>query len=89
MELRIVADLIARTWFKYKVASVFQLGMKLAVETEQYMPLRAPMIGQISRTVLDHPYPDIAELAGFPVSNALCADVLSPFNRRPVRNPKV
>ena len=42
-----VGDLIALAGFQNELAAVFKLGVQLALETEENMPLLTPMIGRI------------------------------------------
>jgi hypothetical protein len=43
-----VGDLIALAGFQNELAAVFKLGVQLALETEENMPLLTPMIGKIT-----------------------------------------
>jgi len=42
-----VGDLIALAGFQNELAAVFKLGVQLALETEENMPLLTPMIRRI------------------------------------------
>jgi hypothetical protein len=66
MRLRAIRDLIAHARRECEHAAVSQCGAEFAFETQQYMPFLAPVIGEITRRVLDHPHAEFAEPLGAP-----------------------
>src|SRR5690348_8881088 len=58
--------------------------MQHAVEDEEDMSLRAPVIGQIARRILDDPHPYVAELAGAPARGSPLARMHGFRHARPV-----
>jgi hypothetical protein len=64
MRLIVVGDLIAHAGPEAKRAAISQFGVQLAFEAQEDMPFHAPVIGQVSRGVLNHAHTDAAEIAG-------------------------
>ena len=65
----VIGDLVTHPGLEHKGPSIRQLGMQLAFEAEQNMSFDAPVIGQITRRVLDHAYTNLATAGGAPVSH--------------------
>jgi hypothetical protein len=84
MRGRIVGDLIAHPWLEEKAATVHELRLQLAVEAEQHMPLRAPVIGTIVLGVLHEAHANGAELTRAPDGHARLAWVFSRLDGGPV-----
>jgi hypothetical protein len=82
----IVRNLIAHAWFERKPPAILQLSFELALNTEEYVALGAPMIREIARGVLNHPNADAAKIASAPIGHATLALVFGLFNLRPVRD---
>lgn len=84
MRLGAVGDLVAHARRKDEAAPIRKLGVQFAFQAQQDMALAAPVVGQITRGVLDHAHADGAKLAGAPVSAAGFAWMQGGFNSRPV-----
>jgi hypothetical protein len=52
------------------------------------VPFAAPMIGEVPRAVLDHPYSYSAELTCAPIRHSGLTLVSGGLNRRPIRGAK-
>gem|GEM_PF-6773187 len=64
----IVSNLIADPRGKRKSPSISELCMKFTFKAKKYMPLRTPMVSQITWRVLDNSCADIIELTCSPSS---------------------
>ncbi len=84
MRLGVIGNLITHSRLEYESAAVLKFGMQLAFQTQQDMPLHAPMIGQIAGRVFDHAHPQIAEAAGAPERYAGFALMLGALDLIPV-----
>jgi hypothetical protein len=62
------------------MSTIFELGMQTAAQAQQDVTFFAPMVGQISCTVLNHTYPNRAKLSRSPKGRPSCAGVLRHFN---------
>ncbi len=72
----VVGNLVTHAGSQRKDATVFQLGVELAVNTEENVPLDTPVVCQIARRVFDHADANGAECTGSPVRNTAFALVL-------------
>ena len=88
MRGRVVGDLIAHPWPEDEAATIHELRLQLAVEAEQHMPLRAPVVGTIVLGVLHEPHAHRTELTGAPEGHARFAAVFSRLDRGPVGDPE-
>src|SRR5689334_15349763 len=88
MRLRAIGDLVAHTRVQHDAASVLQLGVQLAFQTQQDVSLHAPVIRQVARRVLHDPHAHVAELRGTPVGHSNRAFVLSGTDSVPVGRTK-
>ena len=84
MRLGAVGDLVAHARRKDEAAPIRKLGVQFAFQAQQDMALAAPVVGQITRGLLDRAHADGAELAGAPVSAAGFAGVYAGFDGGPV-----
>src|SRR5262245_34908640 len=84
MGVRVVGDLVRHAGPEHEGAAVLKLGVELALEAQDDVPLRAPVVGAVPRAVLDHPDADPAELTRAPVGDAGFTCVLRAFDRFPV-----
>jgi len=75
-----IRDLIAGARRQVKMPTVFKFGMQGAAQAQQDVAFFAPMVCQVSRTVLNHSHPNRAKLACAPKGFARGARVLSDFN---------
>jgi hypothetical protein len=64
--LRIVCDLVAHSRLERVSPAILELGMKFTLKTQEYVPLDAPMIGEIARRVLNHANADAPEVLSTP-----------------------
>jgi hypothetical protein len=67
MGLGLVRHLVAHAWLEQKLPAIFELGIELALEAKEDVTFGAPMVGQITRRVFHHPYPDVPELLRAPI----------------------
>jgi hypothetical protein len=81
MWFSIIGDLIAHAGFENKLATVFELSVQLAGETEENVSLDAPMVSQVTWRVLDHADADVPKVLGAPVCHACFAFVFNSFDR--------
>ena len=88
MRLGIVTDLIARARMELEGPSIFEHGMEFTGKAQQDVALCAPMVGDVSGRVLNHPHADVAELFRPRARNAAFALVLDLRNQGPVRETK-
>jgi hypothetical protein len=84
MWLSIVGDLIAHAWFENELPTVLELGVQLALETQENVPFHAPVVSQVTRRILDHADADAAEVLGTPVGDACLTFMRSSLYGRPV-----
>jgi hypothetical protein len=84
MRLSPVGYLIARTRRQNIPASVSEFGVQLALQAKENVTLGAPVVGEVTRGILDHAHPDCAELPGSPEGSTTLTGVLHWRNRRPV-----
>src|SRR5690242_4044928 len=88
VRLRIIRNLVAHSGPECEAAPVLQLGLQLTCDTQEHVSLRAPVVGKVTRRVLDHPYPDGTELLSPPIGHALFAGLLGRLNRAPIGDGK-
>ena len=88
MSLGVVSDLVAHARRERKGATVFQFGVQLALQAQQYMSLAAPVICEVSGTVVDPSHSHTAERAGAPPCCAGLTGVRNGFDGRPVGDAK-
>jgi hypothetical protein len=84
MRLRAIGNLIAHTCSQREHTPIGQLGAQFAFKTQQHVSLLAPVIGEITRRVFDHPHANLAETLRAPIGDAGVARVFGAFDRRPV-----
>src|SRR5258708_7789545 len=66
----VVRHLIAHAGRQLERAPVLQVRHQLAVDAENDVALGAPVIGDVTRRIVDEAHPDVAELPGPPGGNA-------------------
>lgn len=88
MSLGAICDLIADTGAELEAASVVKFGFHLASEAQENVALLAPMVGSIARRILDHAYPNWAEILRAPQRDTGLSGMLRGFDISPIRNPK-
>lgn len=88
MRFRVIRDLVAHSRCQCEFSAVFEFSDEFALDAQQDVAFDAPVIGEITRRVLDHAHPDIAKMPGTPVSQAGFTLVLGGFNQRPVGGAK-
>ena len=81
---RAVGHLVALAGLQHDRAAVGQLGREFPLQHQQDMALLAPVVGEITRRVLDHAHPDVVEGLRAPVRLAGLAGVLGARHGRPV-----
>ena len=84
MRLGPVGHLVAHTRRQDIPPSVSEFGMQLALQAKENMTLGAPVVGEVTRGILDHAYSDRAELPGTPERATALARVLLRRDRGPV-----
>ena len=84
MRLSAVGHLIAHTRRQNIPPSISEFGVQLALQAKENMTLGAPLVGELTRGILDHAHPDCAELPGSPEGSTTLAGVLHWRDRRPV-----
>src|SRR5215472_11589484 len=84
MGLGVVRHLIGHAGLEHERPAVHQLGVELALETQQHVTLGAPMVGAIAGRVLDHADADASDLARAPVGGARLALVFGALDGCPV-----
>src|SRR3954469_20169763 len=84
MRFRSVGDLIAHAWRQAEPASVPQFRFELPLDTQEDVPLVAPVIGAIVGRIFDHADADASELAGTPPRGPGLAVVNDRFHGAPV-----
>src|SRR5687768_9837518 len=83
-----VGDLVALALLQDHSPAVGQLGVQFAIEHQQHMALLAPVVGQVTRRVLDDAHPDVVESARAPVGLAGLAGMLGALHAFPVGRAK-
>ena len=76
MRLGVVGNLVAHSRPQCECAAILQLGDQLAVGAQQDVTLQAPVIGQVTRRVLDAADTDVTELLSSPECGAALTLVL-------------
>ena len=84
MGFRIVSDLITEAGLENKFSPVFELGVQLALETQEYVSFLTPVIRQIPGRVFDHADADAFEVPGTPKRDSSFASVFRRLDGRPV-----
>lgn len=79
MRLHTVADLIAHSGEKNFHATVFQFGLELTLETQNYMAFFTPVIRQVARRVLNDTHANISEMPSAPVRHTLFSCMFGRF----------
>jgi hypothetical protein len=54
VRLCVVRDLVTHAWLQRELSPVFEFGMKLPFRTKKDMALDTPMVGKVSRRILNH-----------------------------------
>ena len=80
-----VRDLVTRTRHEPERATVAQLRLELAAETEEDVSLLAPMIRTISLRIFDHAHAHESEQACAPARDACFSAMLGDLEGVPVR----
>src|SRR3990167_3185079 len=88
MPLSVVAHLIAHPRCKRELATILQFRVQLAFQAQQDMPSPAPVIGQITRTVFNHPHTRRTKLTGSPIGSARLSGVVDRSESRPIGRTK-
>jgi len=76
VQLGIVRDLVAHPRLEDERPPVLELGVELALQTEQDVALHAPVIRNVTRRVLDDANPNARKRSGLPVRPPCFALVL-------------
>src|SRR5579871_2214742 len=79
-----VGDLVAHARREHEAAPVLQFALELAFQDIKHMAAIAPMIGEISGRIFDVPDPDVADIEGAPIGDALLAGMGGGLDLRPV-----
>ena len=79
-----IGHLVAHARSEVERPSVSELGVQLAREAEQDVPLLAPVIRPVARGVLDHPHAHRPELTCAPARLARITRVSRRFDGAPV-----
>src|SRR5689334_15403581 len=82
--LRVVRHLVAHARSEMKPAAIGQLGLELAGNAEQDVPLAAPVVRLVPRRIFDQPHADGAEVPGAPARQPDLAGVLDRLDPEPV-----
>ncbi len=61
-----IGHLVAHARLERERAAVLEIGVQFAVDAKKDVALLAPMVGDVTRRVVDHPHADLAELPGAP-----------------------
>ena len=77
MPLSVVAHLIAHPGGERELATILQFRVQLAFQAQQDMTSPAPVFGQISGTVFNHPHPGRTKLAGPPLGGTRLSGTLT------------
>src|SRR4030095_129749 len=85
MRFCIIRDLITHTVLERKAAPVFEVGVKFPVHTKNDVTFDTPMIGKVTRRVLNHAHTNASEVLGSPVCAPPLTLVFSRRELRPVR----
>ncbi len=88
MWVSIVSDLITGTGRQDKFSPIRQFSFKLALKNQKYVTLAAPVIGEITWSVFNHPHTQAAKLARTPVSHSRFTGMLAGFDLTPVGGAK-
>ena len=83
-----VSNLIAQPWSEHKALPVSQPSFQFTFQTENHVPFRAPMIGLVSRRILDHAHADITKVMGSPNGNAGISRMLRRRGLAPIGDRK-
>src|SRR3954464_1118863 len=81
-----IANVVRLPCAETKPCSVSTFDVEKAAEAQQHVTLRAPVVGEVSGSVLDHAYAYIAKCAGTPNSATLVARMFGGSNLSPVRD---
>src|SRR5690606_32904162 len=79
MRLGIIGYLVAHARLQHKGSHIIQFSIQLAVQAQQDMPLRTPMVSQITGGILHHSDAHITEHARTPECNAAVPFMLCLF----------
>jgi hypothetical protein len=79
-----VGHLVTDPGPQYELSAIRKLRVELALDAKKDMTLCAPVVGEVTRRILDHAHPDIAKLPGTPVRDTGLTLVLGRFDRRPI-----
>src|SRR4051812_7951171 len=88
MRLGAVGDLVAHAGAQRERAAVGELGVQLALEAKEDVPLLAPVVGGVARRVLHHAHAQRTELAGAPQRDAGFAGMLGRLDMGPIGGPE-
>src|SRR5258706_9832117 len=80
----VIGDLVAHARAQRELAAVLQLGVQLALGTQEDVALHAPMIREITRGVLDHANAQGTEVLRAPIGESVLALVLDGLDLRPI-----
>jgi hypothetical protein len=88
MGLHVVGYLVAHARLQHENTTVFQLGVQFTFQAVQHMAFSAPMVSQVPRAVLDHPYTDGSEVLCAPCRETLLAQKMLGYELAPLRRAK-
>src|SRR5688572_12462969 len=80
----VVRDLVAHARGQLVGGAIRELGIEFALEAEQEMSLRAPVIGEIAGGVIHHAHAHVTKHARAPVRLAAFTRMARAFDARPV-----
>jgi hypothetical protein len=88
MRLSIVGNLVTQTRSQRERPAIFELGNQLAFDTQEHVPLPAPVVRNVPGRVFDHTYAYIPKLLGPPEHFAFLSHLFNCFNLRPISQHK-
>jgi hypothetical protein len=88
MRLCIVCDLVTHARFQGKPPAILGFGTKFAFRAQENVTLDTPMIGNVTRRVFHHAYPNASEVSSSPICAPSFALVFRRLELRPVGGSK-
>ncbi len=80
VRLSVIGNLIAHARPQREAATIFELRVQRAFDTQKNVPFRAPVIRRVTRRVLDHSNSNAAKMLRTPDRNTTLAFVFRSFN---------